>query len=29
MIRRMHFNRWKPGTPRETIGKVFESYPFG
>jgi hypothetical protein len=24
MIRHIHFNRWKPGTPPEAIDKVFE-----
>jgi hypothetical protein len=24
MIRHIHFNRWKPGTPPEAIEKVFE-----
>lgn len=25
MIRHIHFNRWKPGTPSEAIDKVFEA----
>lgn len=24
MIRHIHFNRWKPGTPPEAIDKIFE-----